>query len=118
MAIFTRYAAVVDATGQDALSVREALALINQTLDEVLAEREGRLERDARFAVAWFEELGFGTGEFGRADVLAHAKNTSVQGMVEAGILESHTATCVCSRRWNSPPTGTPPAIAAPTSGR
>ena len=36
MAVYTRYARVVDAEGK-ALSVREALALINQKLDEVLA---------------------------------------------------------------------------------
>src|SRR5262249_44789820 len=40
MAVFTRYAKVLDAEGK-AMSVREALALINQTLDEVLAEQEG-----------------------------------------------------------------------------
>ena len=37
MAICTRYSRVLDAQGK-ALSVREALSLINQTLDEVLAE--------------------------------------------------------------------------------
>ena len=33
MAVYTRYAKVLDAAG-DPLTVREALALINQTLDE------------------------------------------------------------------------------------
>ena len=37
MAVFTRYAHVLDAEGKS-LSVRDALALINQTLDEVLTE--------------------------------------------------------------------------------
>jgi putative DNA methylase len=36
MAVFSRYAKVLDAQGNP-MSVREALALINQTLDEVLA---------------------------------------------------------------------------------
>ena len=39
MAVYTRYAKVLDAEGKP-LSVREALALINQTLDEALAEHE------------------------------------------------------------------------------
>ena len=43
----------------------------------------------ARWAVAWFEQLGFGEGEFGVAETLSKAKNTSVAGMVEAGILAS-----------------------------
>jgi len=69
--------------------VREALALINQVLDETLAEQEGDLDADSRFALAWFEQHGFEGGEFGVADVLARAKNTSVSGLDDAGILES-----------------------------
>jgi len=88
MAVYTRYSKVFDAEGNP-LTVREALALINQTLDEALAEQEGDFDADSRFALAWFEESGFAEGVFGVADVLARAKNTSVSGMVEAGILES-----------------------------
>ena len=40
MAVYTRYAKVLDAAGNP-VSVREALQLINQILDEVLAEQEG-----------------------------------------------------------------------------
>jgi len=88
MAVFTRYERVLDAQGQP-LSVRNALALINQVLDEVLAEQEGDFDADSRFALAWFEQQGFAEGEYGVADVLARAKNTSVAGMVEAGIAGS-----------------------------
>ena len=88
MAIFTRYARVLDASGA-AVSVREALALINETLDEVLAEQEGDFDADTRWALAWFEQSGFGEGEFGVAETLSTAKNTSVAGMAEAGILTS-----------------------------
>ena len=56
MAIFTRYARVLDASGA-AVSVREALALINETLDEVLAEQEGDFDADTRWALAWFEAV-------------------------------------------------------------
>jgi len=88
MAVYTRYAKVLDAEGKP-LSVREALALINQTLDEALAEQEGDFDADSRWALAWFEQSGFAEGEFGVADVLARAKNTSVQGLVDAGVLAS-----------------------------
>ena len=87
MAIYTRYAKVLDADGSP-LSVRDALALINQTLDEVLAEQEGEFDADTRWAVAWFDQYGFAEGEFGVAETLSKAKNTSVGGMVEAGIVE------------------------------
>ena len=92
MAVFTRYAKVIDAEGKP-LSVREALELINRTLDEVLAEQEGDFDSDSRWAVAWFEQHGFGEGEYGIAETLSKAKNTSVAGLVEAGILASKGGT-------------------------
>ncbi len=88
MAIYTRYAKALDSAG-GAVSVREALALINQTLDETLAEQEGDFDAGTRWALAWFEQSGFAQGEFGVAETLSKAKNTSVSGMVEAGILEA-----------------------------
>jgi putative DNA methylase len=88
MAVYTRYSKVLDAAG-NLLSVREALALINQTLDEALAEQEGDFDADSRWAVAWSEHSGFAEGEFGVAETLSKAKNTSVEGMVDAGIVAS-----------------------------
>ena len=88
MAIYTRYGKVLDTHGKP-LPVRDALALINQTLDEVLAEQEGDFDADTRWALAWFEQCGFDDGEYGIAETLSKAKNTSVGGLVEAGILAS-----------------------------
>jgi len=82
MAVFTRYKKVLDAEGKP-LSVRDALALINQTLDEVLAEQEGDFDADTRWALTWFEENGFETGEYGRAEQLSKAKNTSISEMAD-----------------------------------
>jgi putative DNA methylase len=88
MAVFTRYAKVIDAEGNP-MTVREALALINQTLDEALAEQEGDFDADSRWALTWFEQQGFAEGEYGIAEQLSKSKNTSVSGLVEAGILRS-----------------------------
>ena len=88
MAVFTRYARVLDASGVS-VTVREALSLINQTLDEVLAEQEGDFDAETRWALAWFEQSGFDEGEYGVAETLSTAKNTSVAGMVQAGILDA-----------------------------
>jgi len=88
MAIYTRYAKVLDAEGRT-LTVRDALALINQTLDEVLAEQEGDFDADSRWALAWFQQHGFSEGEYGVAEVLSKAKVTSVAGLEEAGIVAS-----------------------------
>ena len=59
MAVFSRYAKVVEADGQP-MTVRAALGLINQALDEILAEQEGDFDPDTRFAVTWFEQRGHG----------------------------------------------------------
>jgi putative DNA methylase len=88
MAVYTRFAQVLDAQGK-ALSVREALALINETLDEALASQEGDFDADSRWALTWFDQHGFDEGEYGTAEQLSKSKNTSVAGMVEAGIVES-----------------------------
>jgi len=88
MAVYTCYAKVLDAEGKP-VSIREALALINATLDEVLAEQEGDFDADSRWALAWFEQQGFAEGEYGVAETLSKAKNTSVAGLVTSGILES-----------------------------
>jgi putative DNA methylase len=88
MAVYTSYAKVLDAEGKT-LKVREALGLINQTLDAALAEQEGDFDADSRWALTWFEHSGFAEGEYGMAEQLSKSKNTSVAGMVEAGILGS-----------------------------
>lgn len=87
MAVFTRYARVLDAEGKP-LTVRGALLLINETLDGALAEQEGDFDSDSRWALAWFDQYGFAEGEFGVAETLTKAKNTSVQGLDDAGILK------------------------------
>ena len=88
MAVFSRYARVLDVGGKP-LTVRDTLSLINQTLEEALAEQEGDFDADTRWATAWFEQAGFNQGDFGIAETLSKAKNTSVDGMIEAGILNA-----------------------------
>ena len=88
MAVYTRYAKVLDAEGRP-LSVRAALALINQTLDEALAEQEGDFDADTRWALTWFDQLGFNDGDYGVAEQLSKSKNTAVAGLADAGIIVS-----------------------------
>ena len=88
MAVFSRYSRVLETDGSS-MSVRTALELINQTLDEVLAEQEGAFDADTRWAVAWFGQNRFDQAAYGDAETLSRAKNTSVDGMVIAGIVQS-----------------------------
>jgi len=88
MAVFSRYAKVLETDGST-MSVRSALTEINKCLDEVLAEQEGEFDADTRWALAWFDQNGFAEGAYGIAETLCTAKNTSVRGMQDAGILEA-----------------------------
>lgn len=86
MAVFTRYSKVMESDGSP-MTVRTALALINQTLDEVLAEQEGEFDPDTRWALAWFEQFGMNDGAFGTAETLSKAKNTAINALVEDGLI-------------------------------
>ena len=88
MGVFSRYRSVNHVDGKP-LTVREALGHINEVLDQTLEEQEGDFDGDTRWAVAWFTQYHFDEGEFGDAETLSKAKNTSVAGLVEAGILRS-----------------------------
>jgi putative DNA methylase len=88
MGVYSRFQNVVDAQGKS-ISVREGLALINQTLDESLAAQEGDFDGSTRWALTWFEQMGFADGDFGTANSLAQAKNTGMDVLVEAGIIVS-----------------------------
>ena len=88
MAVFSRYARVIEADGRP-MTVRTALQLINQALDEVLAEQEGEFDSDTRWAIAWFDQYGVDEGPFGTAETLSKAKNTSVVGLSQEGILSA-----------------------------
>jgi putative DNA methylase len=88
MAVFSRYKQVLEADGSS-MRVRTALGIINQALDEFLAEQEGEYDGDTRWALAWYEQYGHEQGPFGVAETLSKAKNVSVEGLVEAGILEA-----------------------------
>ena len=109
MATYTRWSKVLNAAGNE-VTVRDALTLINQVLDEVLAEQEGEYDSDTRWALAWFEQHGFDTGDYGVAEILSKAKDTSVSGMVDAGILTSKSGKVRLLKPSELPADWDPPA--------
>jgi putative DNA methylase len=88
MAIYSRYAAVLESDGSP-LTVRTALQLINQYLDEYLSEQEGELDEGSRWATTWFAQYQFEPGPYGEAEVLSKARNVSIESLEELGILEA-----------------------------
>ena len=88
MAVFSRYSRIMETDGKP-MTVRTALQLINQTLDETLAEQEGDFDSETAWAVAWFEQFAFNDGPFGDAETLSKAKNTAINALATAGIVKT-----------------------------
>lgn len=86
MAIFSRFARVVEPTGE-AMRVKTALGLINQVRSEILSEQDDEFDAETRWAIQWFERYAFDTGPFGEAEKLFWATATSLDGLRRTGIV-------------------------------
>lgn len=83
---FSRFGKVLEADGSP-MTVRSALQIINQELDAYFSDQDGDLDRESRFCVELYAQNAFNDIRFGEADVLARAKNTSIEGLAERGVL-------------------------------
>ena len=88
MGIFSQYEAVLNQDGSK-MSVHDALILINRAITDYLNPESGSFDNDTLFCDSWFAEYGWSTGEFGQANVLAQGKGTTVDGVCDAGVIES-----------------------------
>lgn len=88
MAVYSRYSRVLEPDGSS-LSVRQALTMINAVLDEVLSEQEGDHDPITRWCIRWFGQFGFTEREYGTAETLASAVNTSVSTVQRSGAVRS-----------------------------
>lgn len=96
MSVFSKYSSVLEADGTS-MTVRTALQLINRYL------AQDDFDRDTQFCLHWFEQYGWKEGRFGDADTLARAKGTSVDGVRDAGVLNSGGG-IVRLRKWSEYP--------------
>ena len=87
IAVFSRYSTVIDAAGQ-AMTVSDALSVINSVLDEVVHGEEAEFDSDTRFALDWYSQFGYNPASSGHADSIARAKNTTAQTLVHSGVGE------------------------------
>ena len=86
--IFSKYKAVLESDDSH-MRIKTALQIINQELDEFLSEQEGEFDADTRFALQWFEQKEYESGQFGDADNLARSRGISIESVKHAGIVES-----------------------------
>ena len=86
--VYSRFSQVLEADGSP-MTVRAALQIINQELDAYFSDQDGELDRESRFCVDLYTQKAFDTISFGEADVLARAKNVSIEGLAAKGLLVS-----------------------------
>lgn len=115
MAVYSHFSQVLEADDSP-MRVGTALGLINQVLDEILAEQENEFDRDSRWALAWFEQHGMTEGPYGDAELLSKAKDTAIAALEADGILEAKKGKVRLLRRkelaadWD-PKTDTRPTV-------
>jgi putative DNA methylase len=85
MAVFSRFSKVIEPSGKS-MTVGGALSLISQVSAEVLDEFVGDLDKETRWAMTWFKEHGFDPGPYDDAEKLFKRTDTSLEGLVRAGI--------------------------------
>ncbi|WP_104088074.1 DUF1156 domain-containing protein [Cryobacterium sp. N19] len=88
ISVFSRYSRVREADGSD-MSVKDALILVNATLDEVIGDQESDFDSDTRFAIKWYRQYGWERENSGIADQLARSSDTSVGTLERGGIFEA-----------------------------
>ena len=79
MKVYSKYSRVETISG-DQVTVKEALAAINQAIANYDERQEGELDPPTRFCLDWMKQYGFGEGQYGEAQTLAQAKNVSIEG--------------------------------------
>ena len=86
--VYSRYAHVLDADGSE-MGVRAALQLINEELDAYFNDQSDGTDAMSRFCIELYTQAGFNDVKYGEAEVLANAKNVSIQAMEDAGLLNA-----------------------------
>lgn len=102
MGVFSRYARVLEADGSP-MTIRSALQVINAELDIYFSEQDGVLDAESRFCVDIYTQFAFNTMKFGEADVLARAKNTSVEKLADMGLVYAEKGVVLLMERSDLP---------------
>lgn len=88
IAVYSRYKSIIQANGSK-LSVRDALKIINDKLENILDEFSSDFDTATNLCKTLYSQKGYNEWTFGDANTLATAKNTSVDTLARIGIIES-----------------------------
>lgn len=88
MGIFTSYAKVLEPDDSE-MTVRTAIALINEVREEILGEEDAHYDAATRFCLDWFQAFGMATAKSGDAINMANAYNLGLGDLEHAGVFRA-----------------------------
>ena len=97
--VYSRFRSVLESDDSQ-MPVKTALQLINRQLDEYMSGIAGQFDGDTRFAITWFEQHGYDEGEYGLAESVAKARDISVKGVADAGVIQEKAGKVRLLRRY------------------
>ena len=102
MGVFTAAARVLE-PDDTPMTVRTAIALINQVRDEISGEEATGYDADTRFCIDWFEAFGMERGEAGDAITMAQAYDIGIGDLENAEVFSAKGGAARLLRRDELP---------------
>ena len=102
MEVFTSAARVLE-LDDTPMTVRTAIALINQVRDEISGEEATGYDLDTRFCIDWFEAFGMAESESGNAIGMATPYNIGTGDLENAGVFTTRGGKARLLRREEMP---------------
>ena len=102
MGIFTAASRVLE-PDDTPMTVRTAIALINQVRDEISGEEATSYDADTRFCIDWFEAFGMDEGKSGDAITMAQAYDIGIDDLQNAGVFSAQGGSVRLLRRDELP---------------
>ena len=103
MGVFTVASSVLEADDSP-MTVRTAIALINQVRDEISGEEATGYDADTRFCIDWFEAFDMADGKSGDAISMALAYGIGIDDLKTAEVFSAQGGTARLLRRDELPP--------------
>ncbi|TGP85628.1 MULTISPECIES: DUF1156 domain-containing protein [unclassified Mesorhizobium] len=102
MGIFTGYGKVLEPDDSE-MTVRTAIALVNEVREEILGEEDAHYDPETRFCVDWFQAFGISDGKSGDAIGMANAYNLGLADLEQAGVFYAKGGVARLLRRSELP---------------
>lgn len=114
MGIFTAASKVIE-SDDTPMTVRQAIALINQVRDEIYGNESADYDGETRFCIEWFGEYGWSSGRPDDAEKLARPNGIGIGNLESAGVFFTRMGVVQLVQRDEMPEDWNPNADKHPT---